>query len=264
MTSFGFLSAHQIRDYSEHDQFPPLTMATYGSIANGIAPAASSGESEKVPLINGSKTKLPAEKKHSIWSLLVFAWFSPLLLQGMRKGKLDPEDMDMIPFPEDCHTDNVVAAFDAHWAQESKKKSPSLFRSLFVAFGKDFIRAGFLKLIHDCSLFVGPLVLNAFIYYLRDANAPVSQGLFLTAAVALSQLVMSFCLRHYFFKCYLTGLRIRTAVVVAVYKKTLVLASGERQVRTAGEITNLISIDAQRLQGTLLLLLTIFSGMRRF
>jgi ATP-binding cassette subfamily C (CFTR/MRP) protein 1 len=36
--------------------------------------------------------------------------------------------------------------------------------------------------------------------------------------------------------------------VVAVYRKALVLSAGERQTRTLGEITNLMSIDAQRLQ----------------
>jgi ATP-binding cassette subfamily C (CFTR/MRP) protein 1 len=37
-------------------------------------------------------------------------------------------------------------------------------------------------------------------------------------------------------------------VVVAVYNKALVLHSAERQTRTLGEITNLMSIDAQRMQ----------------
>jgi len=50
-------------------------------------------------------------------------------------------------------------------------------------------------------------------------------------------------------KCYTTGLRIRSAVVMAVYRKAMVLSASERQTRTLGEITNLPSIDAQRLQG---------------
>ena len=37
-------------------------------------------------------------------------------------------------------------------------------------------------------------------------------------------------------------------MVTAVYKKALVLASAERQARTLGEITNLMTIDAQKLQ----------------
>jgi len=51
-------------------------------------------------------------------------------------------------------------------------------------------------------------------------------------------------------QCYTTGLRIRSAIVTIVYRKALLLSSSERQTRTLGEITNLTSIDAQRLQGT--------------
>ena len=127
------------------------------------------------------------------------------------------------------------------------------------------------------------------IVFLGDDEAPISRGLWLTAAVTISQLMMSFCLRHYFFKCYKFGLMIRTAgtftlyqitsfslsfifhsftnstihrnhmylpncnlrsnaVVVAVYQKALVLCAGERHTRSLGEMQNLMSIDAQRLQ----------------
>jgi ATP-binding cassette, subfamily C (CFTR/MRP), member 1 len=98
-------------------------------------------------------------------------------------------------------------------------------------------------------VFVGPNVLHAMINYLRSPDDPMWHGIALAAIVTASQLAMSLCLRHYFFKCYTTGLRIRTAVVVAVYQKALQLSALERQRRTAGEITNLSSIDAQRLQG---------------
>jgi hypothetical protein len=126
---------------------------------------------------------------------------------------------------------------------------PSLIRALFRAFGADFLIGGFiLKFVHDSCIFVGPQVLNRMILYLGSTDAPLSRGLGLTLAVTISQLCMSFCLRHYFFKCYKFGLMIRTAVVVAVYKKALLLSAGERQGRSLGEITNLMSIDAQRLQ----------------
>ena len=225
-----------------------------------------------------------------LWSNLVFNWFTPVLYRGNEQKKLDPEDMDLVPFPDHCDTQGISDTFRQYWEQEllkqqqqqsssrdssserdtndnnNKKKrrtskssppTPSLALALAHSFGREFCTAGLLKLIHDCCIFVGPQVLNAMIYYLRDADAPRSRGLGLTALVTVSQLCMSFCLRHYFFSCYMVGLKIRTAVVVAVYQKALVLAAGERQTRTVGEITNLMSIDAKRLQG-MYLLLSIF------
>ena len=67
--------------------------------------------------------------------------------------------------------------------------------------------------------------------------------------VTISQIAMSISLRHYFYKCYTCGLRIRTAVVIAIYKKSLVLSLKERHAHGGpGEIANLVGIDAQRLQ----------------
>lgn len=199
----------------------------------------------------------------AVWTNLIFNWFTPVLHRGNEKKKLDPEDMDLVPFPPNCETESISNTFYQNWNEESRKaqeqnnkktgkttmEEPSLVKALWNSFGTEFCKAGLLKLIHDCCIFVGPQVLNAMIYYLRDAHAPVSRGLGLTTLVTISQLAMSFCLRHYFFSCYLVGLKIRTAIVMAVYQKALVLAAGERQTRTVGEITNLMSIDAKRLQG---------------
>jgi len=204
---------------------------------------------------------------------LIFGWFHPLLKLGNTKGTLDPEDVATLPLPPDCENDEVVGEFDRRWEEEwervRKRRAergggddeygeaesgggagggPSLVRILALAFGRDFLRAGLLKMIHDISIFVGPQVLHGLITYMSDADAPLSRGLGLTAAVTLSQLAMSLALRHYFYKCYLTGLRVRTAVVSAVYRKALVLSASERQTRSAGEIVNLISVDAQRMQ----------------
>lgn len=59
---------------------------------------------------------------------------------------------------------------------------------------------------------------------------------------------MSLCLRQYFYICYQTGLRLRSSVILSVYNKSLKLSTSERAKRSTGEITNLMSVDAQRLQ----------------
>ena len=126
---------------------------------------------------------------------------------------------------------------------------PSLIKALYNAFGADFLRAGLFKLVHDSNLFVGPIVLNRLIKFLRDDSAPLSHGLVLVFVVTISQILMSITLRHYFYKCYACGLRIRTAVVMAIYKKSFLLSLKERHARGgAGEIANLVGIDAQRMQ----------------
>lgn len=236
----------------------------YGSVANarkgpGNEESSSSSAAptdESTRLIQDVQASTPEEptpllnqETSGFWSKLFFGWISVLLHRGNGKKRLDDDDLKEFPLPESCTTDVLSQGFEKAWEEELKKSSPSLARALFQAFGFDFVVGGFcLKLIHDSALFVGPQVLNGIMHFLQDENAPLSRGLWLTFAVTISQVVMSLCLRHYFFKCYKFGLRIRTAVVVAVYKKALVLSAGERYTRSLGEITNLMSIDAERLQ----------------
>jgi hypothetical protein len=43
-------------------------------------------------------------------------------------------------------------------------------------------------------------------------------------------------------------MRVRAGLVTAIYKKSLVLSSDERGSRASGDIVNLMSVDASRLQ----------------
>eukprot|EP00559_Dactyliosolen_fragilissimus_P007142 CAMPEP_0184860246 /NCGR_PEP_ID=MMETSP0580-20130426/5172_1 /TAXON_ID=1118495 /ORGANISM="Dactyliosolen fragilissimus" /LENGTH=1483 /DNA_ID=CAMNT_0027357283 /DNA_START=38 /DNA_END=4489 /DNA_ORIENTATION=- len=209
---------------------------------------------------------------------LIFRWIEPLLDKGHESIQLQQSDLEMIPLPFRCQTSHVIKSFEEAFEKEkgrvareeekedaakrnetkdkkhhhshihNKNATSILVWSLARSFGVDFLKAGLLKLVHDLCIFVGPIVLHGLIEYLRDPDAPLQTGLLLTLVVTASQLLMSFCLRHYFYRCYVTGLQMRSAVVVSIYKKALLLSSAERQIRTSGEIVNLISIDAQRIQ----------------
>ena len=240
-------------------------MTSYGSIDAAPAPSVKEGgkgeneSHETKPLIDAPSDKSPTSSKNlassdqSLWSRLTFKWFTSLLHVGNKNNRLEQEDLDLIPLPDDCQTKEIIRVFDIYWKEELLKEKPSLVKALTRAFGFEYFIGALLKLIHDVNVFVGPQVLHGIIVFLRDPNAPLSQGLGLTLAITVSQLAMSLCLRHYFFKCYKTGLKIRTAVVLTVYRKALLLSAAERQSKSLGEITNLMSIDAQRLQGKCIL-----------
>lgn len=273
--SYGSIQVTQ-----EHESVAPED-----SNSNELNPllSTSSNENESTdPLLNLKQTC------SNFWSDLTFNWISPLLALGNSRGQLNVEDLNTLPLPKDCETEVVYANFLRCWEAELKraenshapivsskqngdadedvntlemeilrsiqspqhpKHQPSLIRALYNAFGADFLRAGLYKLVHDSNLFVGPMVLNKLIQFLRNDTATISDGLSLVAIVTCSQIIMSITLRHYFYKCYTCGLRIRTAVVIAIYKKSLLLSLKERHVRGgAGEIANLVGIDAQRMQ----------------
>ena len=53
-------------------------------------------------------------------------------------------------------------------------------------------------------------------------------------------------LSHYFMSMSLVGLRIRTALTSAIYRKSLRISNSARKESTVGEIVNLMAVDAQR------------------
>ncbi|KAG6950353.1 hypothetical protein JG688_00014194 [Phytophthora aleatoria] len=176
-----------------------------------------------------------------------FTWVTPLMKLGNERP-LESDDLFQLD-PYNRAT-NVSKKFADAWAQQTHSGKPSLVWALGKAFGFKFVVAGFLKLIHDSLQFVGPMIIKDIIAYLSDPTAPLSEGLTYAAVIFVSGVVQSFALRQYFFYCYETGLQFRSAIVTAVFEKSLMLSAAARQQRTSGEITNLMSIDAQRLQDT--------------
>ncbi|KAF0697853.1 Aste57867_11493 [Aphanomyces stellatus] len=205
---------------------------------------------ERLPLLDKSTTdhglgdKSPSELG-GCWSNVFFSWLTPLLDLG---NKRPLEFDDLYQLNADDRAVHISETFKKYWAIEMTKSKPRLWWALARSFGGPFVAAGFLKLIHDSLQFVGPMVIKYIIAFLSDPSADISTGLYYVVAIFVSGVVQSFSLRQYFFLCFETGLRFRSAVVTAVYQKSLVLASSARAKKSTGEITNLMSIDAQRLQ----------------
>ena len=83
------------------------------------------------------------------------------------------------------------------------------------------------------------------INFIKDKDQKMSVGFFLTILLFLSSFSQSLIMQHYYFRMYLVGGRIRTALVNMVYKKSLRLSTTSRKAASAGEMTNLIAVNAQ-------------------
>ncbi|XP_008413223.1 multidrug resistance-associated protein 1 isoform X2 [Poecilia reticulata] len=127
-----------------------------------------------------------------------------------------------------------------------KTKEPSLLWALCLTFGPYFLISCLYKIIQDILMFVGPEILRLLIHFVNDSSAPSWQGYFYTALLFICTCVQSLILQRYFHVCFVSGMRLRTAIVGAVYRKALVISNAARRTSTVGEIVNLMSVDAQR------------------
>ncbi|KAF0685074.1 Aste57867_23002 [Aphanomyces stellatus] len=207
-----------------------------------------SAKNERTPLLSktdpGLGDKSPSEIGGCCGNVF-FSWLTPLLDLG---NKRPLEFDDLYQLNADDRAGHISATFKKYWAIETAKPKPRLWWALARSFGGPFVAAGFLKLLHDSLQFVGPMVIKYIIAFLSDPEADVRTGISYAAAIFVAGVVQSFSLRQYFFLCYETGLRFRSAVVTAVYDKSLVLSSSARATTSTGEITNLMSIDGERLE----------------
>ncbi|KAK2493984.1 hypothetical protein MC885_018300, partial [Smutsia gigantea] len=127
-----------------------------------------------------------------------------------------------------------------------KERKPSLFKVLYKTFGPYFLMSFLFKALHDLMMFAGPEILKLLINFVSDQKAPDWQGYFYTALLFISACLQTLVLHQYFHICFVSGMRIKTAIIGAVYRKALVITNSARKSSTVGEIVNLMSVDAQR------------------
>lgn len=69
------------------------------------------------------------------------------------------------------------------------------------------------------------LLSRLLIKFVNDENAPSWQGYFYTALLFVSAGLQTLVLHQYFHICFVTGMRLKTAVIGAIYRKVM---SGSR------------------------------------
>ena len=130
-----------------------------------------------------------------IWSVLTFSWMQKLLVTGNERP-LEMDDLYKLAYQDSA--EGVYKIFKQGWLQELTKMNPSLTMAFLSVFGTPFLMAAFLKLVHDSCLFVGPQLLNSLINFLNDPSIPLETGLWYVFGLFISNLLMSLCLRQYF------------------------------------------------------------------
>jgi len=134
-----------------------------------------------------------------------------------------------------------------------------------VAFGGDFYGALLIKLLYDCLQFVGPNLLDAIITFLNDYSeglpgATPGVGFGYVALLFVVSVLATAFLHQYFLRVFRVGQNLRSAVVISVFRKSLLLSVGARQSAKVGRIVNLLSTDATRMQDLTTYLAMIVSG----
>uniref|UniRef100_A0A3Q2PMB4 ABC-type glutathione-S-conjugate transporter n=1 Tax=Fundulus heteroclitus TaxID=8078 RepID=A0A3Q2PMB4_FUNHE len=219
------------------------------------------------------KNPCPVENA-SFLSKILFWWFTGLVVKGYRTP-LEAEDLWTLREEDTSH--KIISELQEDWTAECAKQQKALasgaalgsrlpdqaqllrklqkeqssgfflLRTLARKFGPYFLTGTLCIIFHDAFMFAIPQVLSLLLGFMRDEEAPLWKGYFYATLMFLLSCLQSLFNHQYMYTCFTVGMRVKTAVMGLVYRKSLVINSSARRTCTVGEIVNLVSADTQKL-----------------
>ncbi|KAF6164724.1 hypothetical protein GIB67_040976 [Kingdonia uniflora] len=193
---------------------------------------------------NGSELR-----NSSFFSQLTFSWLNTLLSLGYSKP-LSLEDVPSLVSEDESLT--AYQSFSHAWdlgrsSVSFNNTKNSSFWALAKVYSKDMIIVGIYAFIRSLCVVLSPLLLYAFVRYSSRLDGSLSEGFTLVGCLVVIKVFESLSQRHCNFKAKRSGMKMRSALMVAIFKKQLKLSSLGRRRHSTGEITNYIAVDAYRL-----------------
>ncbi|CAG7728120.1 unnamed protein product [Allacma fusca] len=234
------------------------------------------GEDPRERRLSQQANKPCPEETASLPSKLTFQWVWPLVVLGHKKPleftdlwTLNSEDqantvVDQFnkyfkPAFEKCQQYNKKLASIQEATPEgptdgllsrnrnpkAKKKIASILPAMCKANWGLYTVGSILKLFQDILMFVSPQLLDLLIQHV-NSDEHVWKGYFYALLMLVTTITQTILLGQYFIRMQVVGMRTRSALVSAIYQKSLVISNAARRESTTGEIVNLMSVDSQR------------------
>ncbi|KAJ7969844.1 ABC transporter C family member 10-like [Quillaja saponaria] len=185
--------------------------------------------------------------KDGFFSTLSFWWLNPLMKMGKQKT-LQDEDIPKLrdaDRAESCYL--LFTELLNRQKQSEPSLQPSVLSTIVLCHSKEILISGFFAFLKVLTLSAGPLLLNAFILVAEGEASFKYEGYVLAITLFLSKTIESISQRQWYFRSRLIGLKVRSLLTAAIYKKQLRLSNAARLMHSGGEIMNYVTVDAYRI-----------------
>lgn len=212
--------ASKDRDGFKNDLYTPLNGARKSFLEDQVTPFAQAG----------------------IFSKITFWWLNSLMKRGTEKTL---EDKDI---PNLGESDTAEACYTSFVEQLNRQENKTLIlRTIVLCHWKDIVKSGSFAMMKILTVSAGPLLLNAFINVAEGKERFKYEGYFLALLLFICKSLESVSQRQWYFRSRLIGLKVRSLLSAAIYKKQLRLSNSSRMVHSGGEIMNYVTVDAYRI-----------------
>uniref|UniRef100_A0A672NTE1 ABC-type glutathione-S-conjugate transporter n=1 Tax=Sinocyclocheilus grahami TaxID=75366 RepID=A0A672NTE1_SINGR len=192
----------------------------------------------------------------SFLSKILFWWFSGLVFKGYR-SPLQAEDLWSLR--EEDTSEKIISDLEEEWTAERTNATVNLEPNhngwMWSATEESSQMLSCIRNQQISSYFIVPsfkplsfsFYLSLLLGFMKDEDAPLWKGYFYASLMFLLSCLQSVFNHQYTYTCFTVGMRVKTAVMGLVYRKSLVVNSASRRTCTVGEIVNLVSADTQKL-----------------
>uniref|UniRef100_A0A667YVT7 ATP-binding cassette, sub-family C (CFTR/MRP), member 9 n=1 Tax=Myripristis murdjan TaxID=586833 RepID=A0A667YVT7_9TELE len=214
----------------------------------------------------------------NLLSKATYWWMNPLII-GAHKRPIELKKIGKLPIAMRALT-NYLRLKDAYEDQrvtEDPDRAPSIWRSMYRAFGRPILLSSTFRYLADLLGFAGPLCISGIVQHLNntsDAKDDKSKvcdfyfGVYFMSSTELLQnasvlavlLFLALVLQRTFLQAsyYVTietGINLRGALLAMIYNKILRLSTSNMSMgeMTLGQINNLVAIETNQLMWFLFL-----------
>ncbi|KAG5017599.1 hypothetical protein JHK85_023735 [Glycine max] len=224
------------------------SMAKLAPLEEPLLNGDSNVSNNSVPIKARGNENLTWYSNAGFFSILTFSWISPLITLGNEKT-LEHEDL-----PHLATDDSVAGIFptlrnklESECGSVRNVTTLKLVKVLFLSTWQGILLSGLLEFLYSCASYVGPFLIDILVQYLNGEHKFKNEGYVLAMAFVAAKLLECVSQRHCMFRFQQVGVSVQSKLVAMIYAKGLTLSCQSKEVRSTGEIINLMTVDAERI-----------------
>uniref|UniRef100_A0A0D9W2Q4 ABC transporter C family member 13 n=1 Tax=Leersia perrieri TaxID=77586 RepID=A0A0D9W2Q4_9ORYZ len=194
------------------------------------------------PTHDDANAAAPARTPYDAASWLsraTFSWINPLISKGYATDSLAADDVP--PVSSAHRAEESYALYMSNWPERPSRHPVGV--ALWLSFWPRVLLTAALGLVRLAAMYVGPSLINQFVNFVTHGGT-AWEGLRLVLILVAGKAVQTLASHHYNFQGQLLGMRIRGALLTALYRKSLRLSTGARRAHGSGAIVNYMQVDA--------------------
>uniref|UniRef100_A0A8C2BTN6 ATP-binding cassette, sub-family C (CFTR/MRP), member 9 n=1 Tax=Cyprinus carpio TaxID=7962 RepID=A0A8C2BTN6_CYPCA len=196
----------------------------------------------------------------NLLSKATYWWMNPLII-GAHKRPIELKKIGKLPIAMRALT-NYMRLKDSY---EEQRKSPSIWKSMYRAFGGSILLSSTFRYMADLLGFAGPLCISGIVgnlhtnmtfgVFFMSSNELLKNTSVLAVLLFLALVLQRTFLQASYYVTIETGINLRGALLAMIYNKILRLSTSNMSMgeMTLGQINNLVAIETNQLMWFLFL-----------